>query len=251
MKKLMYVMLVIPLVLSACTPATVDDDPVCGDNQTLIDGVCVDDVVCDEGQELIDGDCVDIAVECSDTQIEVDGECVDLTGPELLLRSALETTLGIDNYTLDVTITDGADVVPVTLRFDGATTMYEDANETIYTTKDNDICTETTVRFEQVSSAIVPCGDGPYDFFEFLTYDMFTLESGVYHLNPEHLVDIAFPFLTGDAVASDFTVQVGDNRITSMTLHLDFGDDLVTITFDLSAIGTTEIELPVLTEVIE
>jgi len=53
-------------------------DPVCTEDQTLVDGTCVDNPpVCTEDQTLVDGACVDNPPVCETDQTLVDGTCVD------------------------------------------------------------------------------------------------------------------------------------------------------------------------------
>lgn len=93
MKKLFSVFLFLTfLTLVGCTESDFQTDPICAENQTLIESVCVDnndikqDPVCTEDQTLVEGVCVDnndIEQDpvCTENQILVEGVCVD--NPEL------------------------------------------------------------------------------------------------------------------------------------------------------------------------
>lgn len=131
MKVIKYVLTFLILFIGGCSTPIIDekicqegetlingecvlDNPVieCGDNQELVDGVCVDKpITCLDNQDLIDGVCVDKPVTCLDNQTLVDGVCVDIIeecpeGEVYLHDKCMKKSVITETFTLKEVVND-------------------------------------------------------------------------------------------------------------------------------------------------
>lgn len=215
MKQFLHRMLLLSLValIAACTPDTTDDPPQ--------------------------------PTTCEDNQIELDGECVTLSGPELQLRQALLGMAEHDNFQIDVTITDPAGTnYDVILKRDGALSMVADLAETIYTTH-GDTCETTTVIYDTIATTTTPCVEEEA-FYRQFTYDMFTLEAGVYRLSDASIdaIEETIGTILTDASLSGLTLSILPDAIDRITMTLTRPDGIYTIVYAFTNYDDVTIVIP-------
>lgn len=186
--------------------------------------------------------------DCLDTETEINGECVLLSGPQLQLYNTLLAMEDYTNYEMDTTISVLDSTHYLTMQVDGSTSYYIDANEDIYYTKDNDICTTITDTLNQITTATVPCSTVHTDpFFRSFDYTWFVLESGEYQLLQEHFQDI-LPFFSSmieGVTLEQLSMQISNSKIDNIHVELLLESETYTLDFIFHSYGSVVITLPV------
>ena len=212
MKKLILILFIFTLFLTACT-----DDPITED------------------------------VNCTDTQVEVDKVCVDLTGTEIQLRRVIEFTKTIDNYKLDITISEGIDELNILMMFDDNVSSISTLNQVDYFINNDNICEHILVVNDFIETKDYDCFNGDYySLFKDLEYSWFSLVNGKYILNVDKYEDVGLFFIDEFPLSyiESFTMSVGAESISNMVIELNVEDSVYLIDIVISSIGLITIEIP-------
>jgi|GEM_PF-3087647 len=248
-KGLLFGLLLLTSLLGGCNGTETTG---CGTGYHLEDDQCVpvETSTCGIGYHLDGDQCVpDITTEagCSDNELEVGDECILLTSDQWRLYNALADSIELTNLTMLIDIVEGDMTAYATLKLDGTSTMYEDANETVTVVQADETCTVYVEEFGSIEASVATCPDQPYLFFRDFTYDMFTSEDTVFYLNESDfsLLD-AFVGAFETAVIDEFILQADDDQITQMELLMTADGEPVQILFEITDVNQTVIDIPVM-----
>lgn len=229
---LLVVVLVLGLTLSACK----DDTPICEDGFVLDDNnVCVpEEPACEEGTIWND------ETEQCDPIVEVSP-----------IETAIEAATSMENYRMEVTATQGAVTVNMTLRFDGQTSSLTIDANTEYFTRSGEVCTRVTEQLGAVVVEDIDCiaeNDTRFQFFRAFQPDWFVaMEDGVYRIEDGHYDNLNNFFRTSiaGAVVSAFDVLVTDDVFDTFTFVVTGSEAVYDFVITFHDIGEVAIEVPV------
>ena len=246
MKKLLLVLAFVGMTLTACKPVAVECDP--GFHEE--NGECVpDDITCDDGF-ILDGDeCVPEPIECEDGYVLDGDECV-LIDQTTELERAFDNTIDIDNYRMDVVVTEGVTTLNITLLFDGQSSSIEIGDDIEYFQKIDDVCYRVTEQLDNVITEEIDCiatEDTRFQFFHGFEIEWFEPNVDEDYV----IVGGEFNYLSNffrqtvpGAVVSDFVMTVSNDYFHTFTFDVTGDDGFYQFDITLSAIGTTTVDVP-------
>lgn len=231
MKKLqLFLILIGSVLLTGCKDVDVPD-PNCASDQTLIDGVCVDnEIECDPGYILEGETCVLI-----DTTTEIE--------------RAFANTIDINNYHLDIMITEGTTSITMDLDFDDNMSSFTVNDTTEYYVNNNDVCTKYSVQLDQVVTESIDCiasEDTRFKFFHGFELEWFEEVDNGYALLEGHyaLLNNFFRNAQPDAIVSDFVLTVENDYFKTFTFLVTSDNTTYEFVMTFSQFNQVLIELP-------
>lgn len=252
MKKLLFIgLFLVGLTLTGCKV----DTPICDDGFTLnpTTNECEQDPIeCDDGyvwNEDTESCELDVPT-CEDGYVlnEETNECEEVI-VENPLETVFENSQGIDNYQMDVTVTENNVTVHMTLLFDGHVSSITIDDTTEYFVKVGDVCTRVTEQLSSVIEETIDCiadDDTRFQFFHSFELDWFEEQGDHYVITEGHYDALNNFFRTSipGAVVSNFNLFVADEYFSQFTFLINATDSSYVFTIDFANINTTEIEVP-------
>ena len=188
----------------------------------------------------------DEPLECGDNQEEVNGECVIVDQDLEDIKNALNETIALTNYQIDVLITNGEDSYEMTLSFDDQIALFEigENDITYYETTSTGI-NEYTKQGDVFVMETVDQVEG-FSFYEELDPTWFTKTGDYFLLGSQYISNISgmmsdyFP----DGAMNNFKVGLGDEYLDYFKFNVISGEETYQLTFTFDMIGEVALELP-------
>lgn len=244
MKKLLIIGFALIFILSGCKPTTTTE---CQPGQELIGKDCVDIVVCDTDQIKVDGVCVDI-VTCDEGYI-LEGDTCVVVDTRTDLEKAFEQSIDIDNYTMNITVTEGIVTSHFTMQFDGNTSSFTVGGNTEYYERTLDVCTKVTIQAGTIISETIDClddSDSRFQFFHGFEIEWFTETEDGYTITEGNyiFIDNFFRTTISQASVSDFVLTLEDDYFSTFDFIVTTPDTMYEMSIAFSNINDTVITIP-------
>ncbi len=190
--------------------------------------------------------CEDQEIECESDEQLVDGVCELIKTP---FEQTFDRMAVLENYTLEITVQQLADVYQMVLEVDQQKATFEMDGQKEYYVNQDGTCTFYYPVGEGYRFEVIPCGESEstYDFFHAFEASWFLEVSGKYFLKTEFYDEVAALFqseIEGSTVAN-LELVLGETYFDAIIFDVIVGDlsYRFNMTFDL--IGSTVITLPV------
>lgn len=202
-----------------------------------------------DGKEVIATRIVTVSEEplvCGDNQEIVNGECVIIDQDLEDIKNALNKTILLTNYQMNVLITNGDDSYEMTLSFDENIALFEmgENDVTYYETTSTGI-NEYIKQGDMYVIQSVDQIEG-FSFYEALDPKWFTKTGDYFLLGSQHLSNISgmitdyFP----DGAMNNFKVGLGETYLAYFKFDVLSGEETYQLTFTFDMIGEVALELP-------
>lgn len=183
---------------------------------------------------------------CGDNQEIVNGECVIIDQDLEDIKNALNKTILLTNYQMNVLITNGDDSYEMTLSFDENIALFEmgENDVTYYETTSTGI-NEYIKQGDMYVIQSVDQIEG-FSFYEELDPKWFTKTGDYFLLGSQHLSNISgmltdyFP----DGAMNNFKVGLDETYLAYFKFDVLSGEETYQLTFTFNMIGEVALELP-------
>lgn len=160
-------------------------------------------------------------LECTNLQFELDETCIDLTGPQIQLKTAIENTNEIDNYRLQIIITDETFLEDVSIEVLIDQNM---AQMTVYdlvtTYETDDQNCQQTQTFNETGQSIGECVLPMQTIYKNLNFLWFELDEGIYKIKEEFISELNV-FNLEELPVLDVFLLINANYISEVTIQYD------------------------------
>ena len=239
------------MTLSACK----DDTSLCSDGQIWNDQTdeCEEvPLVCDDGYVLNEetNECDRIVPNCEEgfvLNVETN-ECDPIIEVDPL-EVAFANSQGMDNYQMDVTVTENNVTIHLILQFDGNVSSIQ-VNDTVeYFVQTGNVCSRITQQLGTVYEETVDCiaqDDTRFQFFHAFDLDWFDILGDHYMIAEGNYNALNNFFRTSipGAVVSDFQLYLSEGYFSQFTFNINATESNYVFTIDFSNINELNIEVP-------
>lgn len=189
--------------------------------------------------------CEEKPIECETDEELIDGVCEVIKTP---FEQTFDRMAVLNNYTLDITIQQFADVYAMTLEVDQENATFEMDGQKEYYHHENGICTYYYPVGDGYRMEVIECGEpnASYDFFHAFEPSWFLEVDGKYFLNSEFYSIVSSLFQTEieGSTLSNLELILGETYFEEIIFDVQVGDVFYRFNIAFDLIGTTEITLP-------
>lgn len=186
------------------------------------------------------------STDCMENERLMDGVCTTLTNHELTLYDTFLHSSSLDDYTMNVSITERDTRYDMSIYIDQATSKIssEDGTRIELYKKEDGVCFSTSIYNDVIVDSNETCSSfNDYRFFTNFEYNWFEFVEGTYSIKEEYLSEatLLLDDYFDNAIVTELKVASLDEQLSDITIDLLMNEVTYTIHMAFSDINNTTV----------
>lgn len=184
--------------------------------------------------------------ECREGEYLIENVCTEMSYQEYTLYQSINHSKELDNYTMNVKITEGDTRYDLQILVDENVSKVmteEGSRENVFKKEDN-TCFSKSIYNGVTKSENTDCSEyKDYRFFDNFSYQWFELSQGKYTVKSEFLTEVELLLNTEfeNATLESLYLSILNDEISDIEFELLLNESVIYVSMNFSDVGTTEV----------